>query len=456
MSMTPWCRAGQHEGALERCRQFWGNGINGDVPALPLPATIHGNPAKAASRSNAEFVSDILGLLALWLPEFQATIVVVDLTLAVGAVVGSTFVGQQKPELFLPNLAAMYAALYKAVVKVIRLTPDWRWREDVMRAGLRLATAGALAHHTMVSLLPSTGQVNRTPHTDSKPSLLPATVQRLPELAEEVSNMFIHATHLWSVVLAQQGVNGPPTGPFQMVMQHQDMVWKWPFWNDGNYVQSLADGYRTLLALFGHAIEVLATPSVVGPAGLAAQPASWLPCGNSLVEGWCTRLLAGVCKLMRIDTPASTAVPLLLKIMLNRRLQGSYRLMQRGQPVAPPSMSPEAERLLSCLTLVLTAMLPQELCLALAGGVPNTVSGLDMALALKKERRAMGVALSKLKAQQVWTWQALAAGTPAEATLQGLLPALASLFRVTVLVTPIAPGWRQPRLTVALGKWHQS
>ncbi|KAJ9504577.1 hypothetical protein QJQ45_030522 [Haematococcus lacustris] len=450
-----------------------------------------GNPAKAASRSNAQFVSDILGLLALWLPEFQATIVTVDLSLAVGAVVGSTFVGQQKPELFLPNLSAMYAALYKAVVKVIRLTPDWRWREDVMRAGLRLATAGALAHHTMVSLLPSTGQVNRAPHTDSKPSLLPATVQRLPELEEGVSNMFIHATHLWSVVLAQQGVNGPPTGPFQadddfinrmttdrvavppcpfspelgilaldlvlgmentlqMVMQHQDMVWKWPFWNDGNLVQGLVDGYRTLLALFGHVIEVLATPSVVGPAGLAAQPASWLPCGNSLVEGWCTRLLAGVCKLMYISTPASTAVPVLLKIMLNRRLQGSYRLLQRGQPVAPPSMSQEAERLLSCLTLVLTAMVPQDLCLALAGGVPNTVSGLDMALALKKERRAMGVALSKLKAQQVWTWQALAAGTPAEATLQGLLPALASLFRVTVLVTPIAPGWRQPRLTVAL------
>ncbi|KAL6764180.1 hypothetical protein V8C86DRAFT_1678540 [Haematococcus lacustris] len=239
-----------------------------------------------------------------------------------------------------------------------------------------------------------------------------------------------------------------------MVMQHQDMVWKCPFWNDGNLVQGLADGYRTLLALFGHAIEVLATPSVVGPAGLAAQPASWLPCGNSLVEGWCTRLLAGVCKLMRIDTPASTAVPLDLKIMLNRRLQGSYRLLLRGQPVAPPSMSPEAERLLSCLTLVLTAMLPQDLCLALSGGVTNTVPGLD--LALEKDRHAMGVALSKLQPEQVWTWQALAAGTPAEATLQGLLPALASLFQVQGLVTPIAPGWRHQHLTLALGEWQES
>ncbi|GFH19739.1 hypothetical protein HaLaN_16742 [Haematococcus lacustris] len=161
----------------------------------------------------------------------------------------------------------------------------------------------------------------------------------------------------------------------QMVMQHQDMVWKCPFWNDGNLVQGLADGYRTLLALFGHAIEVLATPSV-------------------------------------------------------------------------------AERLLSCLTLVLTAMLPQDLCLALSGGVTNTVPGLD--LALEKDRHAMGVALSKLQPEQVWTWQALAAGTPAEATLQGLLPALASLFQVQGLVTPIAPGWRHQHLTLALGEWQES
>ncbi|GFH06192.1 hypothetical protein HaLaN_00782 [Haematococcus lacustris] len=155
----------------------------------------------------------------------------------------------------------------------------------------------------------------------------------------------------------------------QMVMRHQDMVWKWPSWNDGNLVQSLVDDYRILLALFGHVMEVLSTP--------------------------------------------------------------------------------KAERLLSCLTLVLTAMLPQELCLALAGGVTNTVPGLEMTV--KEERRAMGVALSKLQPEQVWTWKALAAGTPAEATLQGLLHAMASFFQVQGLVTPIAPGWRHQRLTLALG-----
>ncbi|GFH20419.1 hypothetical protein HaLaN_17534 [Haematococcus lacustris] len=123
-------------------------------------------------------------------------------------------------------------------------------------------------------------------------------------MEEKLSDVFIHTIHLWSLVLEQDGVDKPPTGPFlldddfiyrltidtvavppspsspqlaplaldlvlgmentlQMVMRHQDMVWKCPFWNDGNLVQGLVDGYRTLLALFGHAIEVLATPSVL-------------------------------------------------------------------------------------------------------------------------------------------------------------------------------------------------
>ncbi|KAJ9524319.1 hypothetical protein QJQ45_008521 [Haematococcus lacustris] len=456
-------------------------------------ATSRASARVAASRHSAAvvstppLVSNILSLLARFLPEFQAAVVAVKLAATLGAVNESTAICQKMPKLFLTSLSTTYVLLYPAIVRLMELMPDWRRRPAVLRTGLRVATAGALAHNTMVLLLHDAQLMNRTPHAYSK--------QRLPEMEEKLSDVFIHTIHLWSVVLEQDGVDKPPTGPFlldddfiyrltidtvavlpspsstqlaplaldlvlgmentlQMVMRQQDMVWKCPFWNDGNLVQSLADGYRTLLALFGHVIEVLATPSVVGPAGLAAQPASWLPCGNSLVEGWCTRLVAGVCKLMTdIATPASTAVPILLKIMLNRRLRGSHKLLLRGQRQAPLSMSQEAERLLSCLTLVLTAMVPQDLCLAMAGGVTNTVPGLD--LTLERERRAMGVALSKLQPEQVWTWQALAAGTPAEATLQGVLSALASLFQVQGLVTPRAPGWRHQRLTLAMGEWHK-
>ncbi|KAL6761100.1 hypothetical protein V8C86DRAFT_970621 [Haematococcus lacustris] len=455
-------------------------------------ATSHTNARVASSRQSA---ADILSLLARFLPEFQAAMVAYMISATGVSIDESIAIDIKLLESLLTYLPTMYIALYLAFVNLTGLLPDWRRRPAVLRTGLRIAAAGSLAHLTMVSLLPSLEHVSRTPHATSAPCLLPATEQRLPEFREKLSNMSLHATHLWSLVLAQDGVNEPPTGPFrldsdflyrlmtdrvavlpspsssqlapsaldlvlgmentlQMVMRHQEMVWKWPLWNEGNLVQSLADGYRTLLALFGHVIEVLATPSLVGPAGLAAQPASWLPCGNSLVEGWCTRLLAGVCKLMYIATPASATVPCLFKIMLNRRLRGSYMLLLRGQRQAPASMSPEAERLLSCLTLVLTAMVPMELCLALAQDVTNTVPGLDTMM--EEERRTMGVALCKLQPEQVWTWQALAAGTPAEATLQGLLSAMASVFQMQGLVKPIAPGWRHQRLTVALGEWHES
>ncbi|GFH06189.1 hypothetical protein HaLaN_00779 [Haematococcus lacustris] len=45
------------------------------------------------------------------------------------------------------------------VVKLTVLMPDWRRRPAVLRTGLRVATAGALAHNTMLSLLLSTEQL---------------------------------------------------------------------------------------------------------------------------------------------------------------------------------------------------------------------------------------------------------------------------------------------------------
>ncbi|KAJ9524317.1 hypothetical protein QJQ45_008519 [Haematococcus lacustris] len=449
----------------------------------------------AAAVSTPLAVSDILSLLPRCLPGLQATVVSLKLAATVAAVHKSIAISQKTPKLFLTSLSATYITLNPAIVQLTKLMPDWRRQPAVLRTGLRIAAAGALVHNTMVAVLHDAEHMNRTPHATWTPCLLPASVQRLPGIEAKLGDTFFHTIHLWSLVLAQDGVKEPPMGPYQldddffyrlildrvavlpspsstqlaplaldlvlgmentlqMVMQHQDMVWKWPSWNDGNLVQGLADSYRILLALFGHVIELLSAPSVVGPAGLAAQPASWLPCGNSLVEGWCTRLLAGVCKLMCIATPDSAAVPILLKIMLNRRLRGSYKLLLRGQRQAPPSMSPEAERLLSCLTLVLTAMVPQDLCLAMTP--TPTKLGRKLDIPLKEECIAMGVALSKLQPEQVWTWQALAAGTPAEATLQGLLSTLASMFQLQGLVTPIAPGWRPQHLTLALGEWHES
>ncbi|KAL6764167.1 hypothetical protein V8C86DRAFT_1678105 [Haematococcus lacustris] len=446
-------------------------------------ARVTASRRSAAAVKVAPMASDILSLVARCLPVYQAAVVAVKLSATIATVDESMVMQQKKLKPFLTYLPTMHAALYQAVEKLTGLMQDRRCRPAVLRTGLRVATAAALAHNTMGSLLPYAGHMTRMPHTNSTRSLLPTTVQHLSEMEKTLIDMSFHVTHLWGLLLAQYerstgylrtdddkyylpSPSSPQLAPsaldlvlgmentLQMVMRHQDMVWKWPFWNDPELVESLVHGYRNYLDLFGHAIEVLATPSVVGPAGLAAQPASWLPCGNSLVEGWCTRLLAGVCKLMCIATPASATIHVLLRMMLNERLHGSYKLLLRGQHQAPLSMSPEAERLLSCLTLVLTAMLLQDLFLALAQRVTKSFPELEMKLA--RDHVAMGVALSKLQPEQVWTWQALAAGTPAEATLQGLLPALASLFQVQGLVTPIEPGWRHQRLTLAMGKWHLS
>ncbi|KAL6764294.1 hypothetical protein V8C86DRAFT_1684972 [Haematococcus lacustris] len=142
-------------------------------------------------------VSDILSLLARFLPEFQAARLAVELAATIGQV------NQKMSEIFFTSLLDIYAELYQAVLLLTAPMPDWRRQPAVLRAGLRVAIAGALAHSTMVSLLPYMEDT-------------PAMVQRLPEMEAKVSFMSTHVTYLWSLVLAQDGVKAPPTGQFRM------------------------------------------------------------------------------------------------------------------------------------------------------------------------------------------------------------------------------------------------
>ncbi|KAL6755765.1 hypothetical protein V8C86DRAFT_2668405, partial [Haematococcus lacustris] len=125
-----------------------------------------------------------------------------------------------------------------------------------------------------------------------------------------------------------------------------------------------------LLHVLGHVIKVLADPAAVGPAGLAAQPASWLPCGNSLVEGWCSQLLDRVCQLLYVNSPDLEGPMDHTRSLGCGGLAGSHTFLLRVQEQAPPSMSPEAERLLSCLMLVLTVALPLDTWLAVTPSLP--------------------------------------------------------------------------------------
>ncbi|KAL6755754.1 hypothetical protein V8C86DRAFT_176442 [Haematococcus lacustris] len=176
----------------------------------------------AASRHSAAtvnvplLVSDILGLLSRCLPGFQATVVAAKLSTTLGTIGESKVITQRTLKSFLSCLSPAYVALYKVVKKLIVLMPDWRRRPAVLRAGLRVAAAGSLAHNTMLSMLLSTEHKIKMPHTNSAPSLLPATVLRLAETEEELIDMSIHVAQLWSLVLAQDGVSEPPTGPFRV------------------------------------------------------------------------------------------------------------------------------------------------------------------------------------------------------------------------------------------------
>ncbi|GFH22270.1 hypothetical protein HaLaN_19712 [Haematococcus lacustris] len=127
-----------------------------------------------------------------------------------------------------------------------------------------------------------------------------------------------------------------------------------------------------------------------------------------------------------------------------RALADSHKFLLLGRQQAPPSMSPEAERLLACLTLVLTVALPLDTWLAAIASVQaDEVEVIEQGLC---------DLLTRVEPQQVWSWQALAAGTPAEASLASVLQGAAKKLQLPHLVAPAPQGWQPGRLTLDRGR----
>ncbi|KAJ9512474.1 hypothetical protein QJQ45_018766, partial [Haematococcus lacustris] len=232
----------------------------------------------------------------------------------------------------------------------------------------------------------------------------------------------------------------------QMMQQHERMFSAMACVGKSSGMCSLFRSCCVSMILFGHVIEVLAEPAAVGPAGLAAQPASWLPCGNSLVEGWCSQLLARVCQLFCNNSPDLEGPPDHTRIEECQALADGHTILLRVQVQAPPSMSPEAERLLACLTLVLTVALPLDTWLAVAPSLPAARASLS------EQASAIHDLLTRVEPEQVWSWQALAAGTPAAASLASVLQGAANKLQLLHLVAPAPQGWQPGRLTVDRGR----
>ncbi|KAJ9532365.1 hypothetical protein QJQ45_010441 [Haematococcus lacustris] len=411
----------------------------------PLPAS--------PSASSSSLLCVILNVLPRSLVVFQACIAAARLAVTTRSVACyASFPG---------CIRIFYAALCRALELMVQRWPDQRCRPAMLRVMARSAAAGAHAYTALALLLG--GAPDHGSETRSLSGLA-----RTPELEQNFSTMITRVCHMWILLLAPPGrselllgtsfilsngrcgiandnandmqkeLHQPSSaqqlaplaldlvfgmeGMLQMTQQHWRMFPQMVTKEIGLSTFSFYGACDMSLVLIGHVIELLATPSVVGPAGLAAQPASWLPCGNSLLEGWCSQLLDRVCQIFWITSPALEGPLDHTRIGGCQVLAGSHNLLLQGRQPAPPSMSPEAERLLACMTLVLTVALPLDTWLAAVASMPA-----DEVVVVEQ---AMHDLLTQVEAEQVWSWQALAAGTPAEASLASVLQGAANKLQL--------------------------
>ncbi|KAL6748856.1 hypothetical protein V8C86DRAFT_1103706 [Haematococcus lacustris] len=435
------------------------------APSHPGAVTTLGPAPPSLSASSSSLQSIILSVLPRSLVVFQACIAAFRLAMTTRSFTC--------PGLTPAYIRDFYFALYDVLGLMMELWPDQRCRPAMLRVLARSAVTGAHAYTTLALLL------DGAPDHESEPRSL-SGFPRAPELKQTLSTIISRVCHMWIRLLAPPGRNEelsgasednassvkekvldqPPSaqqlaplalelvwgmeGMLQMTQHYWHMFQTVVIGKMGKETFYYYDACGTLLDLFGRVLEVLAEPAAVGPAGLAAQPASWLPCGNSLVAGWCSQLLARVCHLLCITSPG------LKGSLAHARMQGcwvlanSHKFLLQGRQQAPSSMSPEAERLLACLTLVLTVALPLDTWLAAAPSLP--------AAEVKRVEQAIRYWLIRVEPEHVWSWQALAAGTPAEASLASVLQGAAKKLQLPHLVAPAPQGWQQGRLTLDRGR----
>ncbi|KAL6764229.1 hypothetical protein V8C86DRAFT_1681208 [Haematococcus lacustris] len=468
------------------CLNYTTRILGAALAASHLGAVAPGRRTTSSSASSSPLFSVVLGVLPRCLVLLQGTVAAVRFA----ATLGTHPTLDTFPDCFRDS----YSWLCMALRAMVELWPDWRCRPAMLRLLVRSAAAGAHGYSTLTLLLDGPPDceaetrllsgLKRTPElkartpelqallTDTLEGVCSAWVLLLvphSEIEQASSNMHIRLNESHQQVQDAKGSaacrrkevhNLPPSaqqlaplaldlvwgmeGMLQMMQQHWHMFWSVACVKKSSTMSSLYRSCCTSLFLFGHVIKVLADPAAVGPAGLASQPASWLPCGNSLVEGWCIPLLARVCQLFCITSPDMEGQMGHVRMMGCRGLAASHTFLLQGQGQAIPRMSPEAERLLSCLTLVLTVALPLDTWLAVSPSLPA-----DEAEIIEQ---AIRNSLTRVEPEQVWSWQALAAGTPAEASLASVLQGVANKLQLPHLVTPAPQGWQPGRLTLEMGR----
>ncbi|KAJ9515524.1 hypothetical protein QJQ45_021660 [Haematococcus lacustris] len=168
--------------------------------------------------------------------------------------------------------------------------------------------------------------------------------------------------------------------------------------------------------------QLLQDPAVVGPAGLAAKPAAWLPPGQQLVKGWCTRLANRVCQMA--DRAGLVDVPHCGFVM-------SSEMHVLSALVDHVPMQPAAERALALLLVTLGFAMPLITVLKLVGE-DDIRPDSQLAAALEELR----VLLSQVPAHQVQGWLEAVDGTCGEAILNHALVAAALKLQLPHLTAP--------------------
>ncbi|KAL6755781.1 hypothetical protein V8C86DRAFT_177610 [Haematococcus lacustris] len=465
------------------CLKYVWDILNAASAASGLGAVTSGHRTTPSNASSSPLLTIVLSVLPRCLVALQAGVASTRLCASIGTL--------SIPHAFPAYFKKYYTLLCDALQLMVELWPHWRCRPAVLRLLVRTAAVGAHGYSTMALLLDGALDYEAETRLLSGLKRTPELKARTPKLEAILCDTLEGVCTKWVLLFLphcqseraltgmhirlndcqqqgpcaesnpskdKEGLDKPPSaqqlaplaldlvwgmeGMLQMMQQHWRMFPPMP-----HVEESPKFGFCfVMLVLCGHVINALAEAAAVGPAGLAAQPASWLPCGNSLVEGWCSQLLARVCQLFYINSP-DLERPLNNTRMTNCwGLAGSHMFLLRGRQQAHPSMSPEAERLLSCLTLVLTVALPLDTWLAGSPSLPADGAKVS------ENTSAIHDLLTRVEAEQVWSWQALAAGTPAEASLASVLQGAANKLQLPHLVAPAPQGWQPGRLTLDRGR----
>ncbi|KAL6764233.1 hypothetical protein V8C86DRAFT_2478108 [Haematococcus lacustris] len=146
-------------------------------------------------------VSGILGVLPRCLAVYQNAAAVVRLAATVG-VDRASF--KDVFDASLSGIVGMTVTLYLVMVQLMKLLPDWRRRQDIVRVALRIASAGAHMHNSLSLLMLPPKYEDVTCSRGSKPRSIPPLMNRTPAMDKTFKGAVRGLSDLWLQVLTSE------------------------------------------------------------------------------------------------------------------------------------------------------------------------------------------------------------------------------------------------------------